>query len=108
MRRTVEDILNNLPNLPGSYTIHVIHVDFDKEFRKDTPLYEEIRRVFSEISKNPLLGKPLRHDLKNKRRVPLRHHSYVLVYSIDKETQTVTIENYDSHDGVYGNHYHRR
>jgi mRNA-degrading endonuclease RelE of RelBE toxin-antitoxin system len=105
MRKTVEDILNNLA---GTYKIQVTHVDFDKEFKKDTPLYEEIRRVFSEINKDPFRGEPLKHDLKNKWRISIRHHSHVLIYSIDRETQTVTIESYDSHNSAYQNHHRNR
>jgi mRNA-degrading endonuclease RelE of RelBE toxin-antitoxin system len=104
-KRTVEDILHNLN---GTYKICATRVDFDKEFKKDTLLYEQISRVFSEISKDPFRGEPLRFGLKNKWRVPLRHHSHVIIYSIDRETRVVTIESYNSHNGAYGNHYKKR
>ncbi len=53
-----------------------------KLYKKDKVMYEVVMKKIEEIVKNPHHYKPLRHDLKNIRRVHIRK-SFVLVFTVD-------------------------
>jgi mRNA interferase RelE/StbE len=57
----------------------------------------KIKRVVAKIKDNPLVGKPLRHIHKGKRRVHIG--SYVLMYSINGET--IYLRSFQHHDKAY-------
>jgi len=53
-----------------------------------------------EILENPHRYKNLRAPLNSWKRVHIDKH-FVLVFSIDEKTMTVTLEDYDHHDNIY-------
>ena len=61
---------------------------------------EIIVKKSEEIIKDPHRYKSLRHPLNNFKRVHIDKH-FVLTFSIDEETQTVILEDYDHHDKIY-------
>jgi YafQ family addiction module toxin component len=70
--------------------------------KKDPSTYKAVMDKIKEIIKsdNPDHYKPLKYDLKNKKRVhPTK--STVLVFSYDMETDLLSFENFDHHDNVY-------
>ena len=107
MSRTVEDILCGIK---GGYRIEVsdsCSYSLDKKFKKDRPLYREIRHTFLEMSNDPFRGEPLRFGLKGNWHVHV-NGSYVMVYKVNKKTKTVRIEGYSRHDRAYRGSYKRR
>ena len=48
---------------------------------------------------NPEIGKPLRNKLKGNRRLHIGH--YILMYTVDKKKQVITLIDYTHHDGAY-------
>jgi len=81
MRRTVEKILLKLA-------------------RKDRKKVMIIGKKISEILRAPHRFKNLRRPLQHLKRIHV-DRSYVLVYSVDENLKTVTIEDYDHHDNIY-------
>lgn len=75
---------------------------FKKLSKKDKFLLEIINKKINKILENPEQFKPLRAPLQNKRRVHIGG-CFVLIYSFDKEKQTVFIIDFDHHDRVYKN-----
>ncbi|MDD5417638.1 MAG: type II toxin-antitoxin system RelE/ParE family toxin [Candidatus Nanoarchaeia archaeon] len=73
---------------------------FKKFEKKDKSLLEIINRKIKRILENPEQFKPLRAPLQNKRRVHIGK-SFVLVYSFDKNSETVFILDFEHHDRVY-------
>ena len=73
-----------------------------KLFKKDKDAYEQIINKIDEIIKcqDPEHYKPLRYDLKNKKRVHIKK-SFVLVFSYDKHKNFVSFLDYDHHDNIY-------
>jgi YafQ family addiction module toxin component len=61
-----------------------------------------ISKKVEEIRADPLRYKNLRAPLNRWRRVHIEK-SFVLCFSVDEETQTVTLEDYDHHDRIYRN-----
>ena len=57
-------------------------------------------KKIEEIILNPQHYKPLRHDLKNTRRVHL-FGPYVLVFRIEEKEQAVKFLDLDHHDKIY-------
>lgn len=82
------------------YTIEFSE-DFEKSFRKlkkkDTVMFERIRKKILKLVKNPGHYKPLRNVLAGYVRV--HFGSFVLVYKI--EGNTVKIISLDHHDDAY-------
>jgi len=66
---------------------------------KDHSFYERIVKKIDEIINNPLLGKPLRNILKNRRRIHIG--PFVLVYRINEEEKEVRFLDFDHHDKIY-------
>jgi YafQ family addiction module toxin component len=67
--------------------------------KKDKTSAQYISKKIKEISENPYHFKPLRKPLQNFWRVHIGN--YVLIYSIDEKSKTVTIEKYEHHDKAY-------
>jgi YafQ family addiction module toxin component len=67
--------------------------------KKDKKLYASIKRKVSEIVNNPNRYKNLRYDMSGLSRVHIGH--FVLSFSINEETKTVTLEDFEHHDNAY-------
>ena len=67
--------------------------------KKDKKLYDSIKRKANEIVNDPHRYKNLRSDMSGLSRVHIG--SFVLSFSIDEETQTVTLEDFEHHDNAY-------
>jgi len=61
---------------------------------------ERIAKKSEEIVRNPHRSKNLRYPLNNWKRVHIDRH-FVLTFSIDEDTKTVILEDYDHHDKIY-------
>lgn len=72
---------------------------FKKLAKKDKVSSLYISKKIKEISNNPYHFKPLKKPLQNFRRVHIGH--FVLIYSIDENSKSVTIEKYTHHDKAY-------
>ncbi len=66
--------------------------------RKDPPLVLEIDKAVARILQYPESGKPLRHSLRNYRRIHIEG-SFVLLYEI-RECEVHLID-FDHHDQIY-------
>ena len=85
------------------YTLEVRrHVDriFKKLAKKNPTQMEIIARKIREILDDPHRFKPMHFPLAGMRRV--HFGSFVLLFSIDEQRKTVTLEDYEHHDRVYG------
>ena len=78
------------------------HIDkiFLKLSRKNPRQMEIIAKKVEEIAENPNRYKNLRAPLNEFKRVHIDKH-FVLVFSIDKNSKTVTLEDFDHHDNIY-------
>jgi addiction module RelE/StbE family toxin len=72
---------------------------FNKMAKKDPVRFEQVAKKLLELADNPEIGKPLRNRLKGSRRLHIGH--YVLMYTIDKKKQQITLVDYAHHDEVY-------
>lgn len=70
---------------------------FERLARKDPALHERIENQLIKIKREPQLGKPLRHELRNRRR--LHVGSFVMLYEITGNEVKVT--DFDHHDKIY-------
>jgi mRNA-degrading endonuclease RelE of RelBE toxin-antitoxin system len=69
--------------------------------KKDPVQYVQIRKKIDSILVDPLHAyKFLAHDMKGANRVHIGH--FVLVFVIDHKERTVSFEDYDHHDIIYG------
>lgn len=75
---------------------------FSKLSKKDKKQMEIISKKIEEIVQNPQHYKNLRSPLQHLKRVHIGK-SFVLLFSVDDNTKTVTLENYDHHDIIYKN-----
>jgi len=85
------------------YTLEVRqHVDrvFRKLAKKNPTQMELIARKVQEILEDPHRFKPMHFPLGGVRRV--HFGSFVLLFSINEQRKTVTLEDYEHHDRVYG------
>ena len=72
---------------------------FEKLAKKNKKQLEIILNKADEILENPHrynLKAPMNHF----RRVHIDKH-FVLIFSVDEESKTVTLEDYDHHDNIY-------
>ena len=78
------------------------HIDkiFLKLSKKNPKQMKIIDKKVEEIIKDPHRYKNLRAPLNTWKRVHIDKH-FVLAFSIDEETKTVILEDYDHHDNVY-------
>ena len=61
---------------------------------------ESIAKKSEKIVINPHRYKNLRYPLNNWKRVHIDRH-FILTFSIDEDTKTVILEDYDHHDKIY-------
>ena len=86
--------------------MYVLHIspDLDKVFskliKKNKKQYEIIMKKVEEIVQNPQHYKNLRVPLQHLKRVHIDKH-FVLVFSVDENNKTITLEDYDHHDNIY-------
>jgi len=73
---------------------------FFKLSKKNPNLVEKIHNKIVEVVQNPQHYKNLRKPLQYLKRVHIGK-SFVLVFSVDEPTKTVTFEDYDYHDNIY-------
>ena len=69
--------------------------------RKNPTVLRELENHIAKILREPTLGKPLRHALRNYRRVHVGG-SFVLLYEI--ATKEVRLLDFDHHDRIYKKH----
>ena len=72
----------------------------NKLFKKNRKQYEIIIKKVEEILKNPQHYKNLRAPLQDWKEVHI-DKSFVLTFSVDENTKTVTLEDYDHHDKIF-------
>jgi YafQ family addiction module toxin component len=74
---------------------------FKKLEHKNPKQMQIIRNKLKQILDSPERFKPLRSDMWGVRAVHVDKH-FVLVYSINKEKQMITLEDYDHHEAIFG------
>ena len=75
---------------------------FNKLIKKNKKQYDIIMKKVEEILENPNHYKNLRTPLQNWKRVHI-DNNFVLAFSVDENTKTVILEDYDHHDKIYKN-----
>lgn len=73
---------------------------FEKLAKKNKNQLEIILNKVDEILQDPHRYKNLRAPMNHLKRVHIDKH-FVLVFSVDEEAKTVTLEDYDHHDNIY-------
>ena len=73
-----------------------IRSELDSKFEK----FEIILDKANEILENPHRYKNLKAPMNHLKRVHIDKH-FVLVFSIDEESKTITLEDYDHHDKIF-------
>lgn len=73
---------------------------FAKLAKKDPSQLEIINKKVEEILRDPHRYKNLRAPLNDWKRVHIDRH-FVLTFSIDEESKTVILEDYEHHDRIY-------
>ena len=73
---------------------------FSKLVKKNRKQYEVIMKKVQEIIENPQHYKNLRGPLQLFKRVHIDKH-FFLLYSVDEDNKTITLEYFDHHDNVY-------
>ncbi len=71
-----------------------------KLVKKNRKQFEIIMKKTEEIVENPQHYKNLRAPLQNFKRVHIDKH-FVLSFSVDENSKTVTLEDFDHHDEIY-------
>ena len=77
-----------------------LHKRFSKLAKRDKSLFKALTKKVQEIRENPHHYKPLRTPLQNKRRVHVGG-SFVLIFSVDEEKNTVRLLEFEHHDKAY-------
>ena len=77
-----------------------VEKQFHKIAKKNPEKLERILSKVDEICENPLHYKNLRKPLQHLKRVHL-DDSFVLVFSVNENTKTIIIKDYDHHDKIY-------
>lgn len=72
----------------------------EKLARKDKKKYDIILKKISEIVQEPHRYKNLKKPLQHLKRVHI-DTNFVLTFSIDEESKTVTFVDFDHHDNIY-------
>jgi YafQ family addiction module toxin component len=73
--------------------------EFNKLKKKDLPLLIAINKKVEEIRHNPESYKNLNAPLNNLKRVHIG--SFVLLFSVNDQTKTITLEYFEHHDDAY-------
>jgi len=68
--------------------------------KKNKRQVETILKKIDEVLANPHRYKNLRAPLNGWKRVHVDKH-FVLIFSVDEESKSVTLEDYDHHDNIY-------
>ncbi len=68
--------------------------------KRNKKIMEIMNKKVIEIRINPHHYKNLKAPLQHLKRVHIANH-FVLTFSVDEETKTVTLEDFDHHDTVY-------
>jgi YafQ family addiction module toxin component len=71
-----------------------------KIFKRNRLQHEIIFKKVAEILQNPQHYKNLRAPMQFLKRVHI-DSSFVLTFSVDESTKTITLEDYDHHDNIY-------
>jgi len=82
------------------YSTDNIYRVFKKLEKRDKTQLEAISKKITQILQNPYHFKPLRGDLKGRRRVHI-DSSFVLTYVIDEQNKIIKLLDYDHHDNIY-------
>jgi len=81
-----------------------IRPELDKKLakfhQKNRKQFDIIMKKAEEIIQNPDHYKNLRAPLQHWKRVHIDKH-FVLTFSVNKETKTITLEDLDHHDNIY-------
>jgi len=77
-----------------------LNKQFTKLAKRDKTLFNKITKKVQEIRENPKHYKPLRAPLQNKRRVHIGG-SFVLIFSINEEKNTIQLLEFEHHDKAY-------
>ncbi len=81
-----------------------ISPELDKKLRKLSRKHPRRARMIlkkaEEILQNPLRYKNLRAPMKHWKRVHV-DSSFILLFSVDEETKTVLLKDYNHHDKIY-------
>lgn len=85
--------------LPYKPVFNEIRSELSHIKRSAPDLFERVERQINKIVRAPELGKPLRYQYKNCRR--LHVGSFVLIYRIDDAKQEIHFLEFDHHDTVY-------
>ncbi len=72
-----------------------------KLYKKNHKIIDILNNNIEEILQNPHHYKPLRNNLKNKKRIQIG--SYVLIFEINEEEKIITFLKFKHHDDVYEN-----
>jgi len=67
--------------------------------KKDSPIYERVKRKMAEILENPEHYKPLSNNLKHYRRAHVGH--FVIAFRIIQRENAVKFVDFDHHDNIY-------
>lgn len=73
-----------------------------KIFKRNRHQHELIFKKVEEVLQNPNYYKNLRAPLNELKRVHINSH-FVLTFSVDENTKTITLEDFDHHDIIYRN-----
>jgi addiction module RelE/StbE family toxin len=76
-----------------------VEVTLRKLAKKDPVRFEQVAKKLKELAGNPEIGKPLRNKLKGNRRLHIGHS--ILMYTVDKKKQVITLIDYTHHDEAY-------
>lgn len=82
---------------------HVLIVDpickriFDSLAKRKPDIFKKLQKQILKILKEPILGKPLRYNLRNFRRIHV--DSFVLIYEV--WGSEIRVVDFDHHDRVY-------
>lgn len=72
-----------------------------KLYKKNRKQYDMIMNKAEEIVQNPQHYKNLRAPLQHLKEVHIDKH-FVLTFSVDENTKTVTLEDFEHHDEIFG------
>ena len=77
-----------------------LNKQFKKLAKRDKVLFEVLTKKVRGIRENPHHYKPLHAPMQNKRRVHIGG-SFVLIFSINEEKNTVRLIEFEHHDNAY-------
>ena len=86
----------------AKYSEHLQKI-MKKLSKKDKNIYEQLLKKINEIVSCYALEhyKNLRYNMKDSKRVHVGH--FVLIFQLDKRTNTIYFDDFDHHDNIYNN-----